>query len=132
MKKHFTATIAGWLCSGAAFAEPLSQPDKDYVALGLAAVRVITDCPDYEAIPNSILKLSGQIGVDPAVVRAVEQVLRMAYGQDHDRSQLIPEVTRLMNDTDDGLSREQDENELKFCERWGEALTEKGLIQRKQ
>ena len=65
MKKLFTATIAGWLCSGAAFAEPLSQPDKDYVALGLAAVRVITDCPDYEAIPNSILKLSGQIGVDP-------------------------------------------------------------------
>ena len=45
---------------------------------------------------------------------------------------MIPEVTRLMNDTDDGLSREQDENELKFCERWGEALTEKGLIQRKQ
>jgi hypothetical protein len=37
-----------------------------------------------------------------------------------------------MNDTDDGLSREQDENELKFCERCGEALTEKGLIQRKQ
>jgi len=104
MKKLFTATIAGWLCSGAAFAEPLSQPDKDYVALGLAAVRVITDCPDYEAIPNSILKLSGQIGVDPGVVRAVEQVLRTAYGQDHNRSQLIPEVTRLMNDTDDGLS----------------------------
>jgi hypothetical protein len=53
--------------------------------------------------------------------------------QDYDRSQLIPKVTRLMNDTDDGLSREQDENELKFCKRWGEALTltEKGLIQRK-
>jgi hypothetical protein len=24
-----------------------------------------------------------------------------------------------MNDTDDGLSREQDENKLKFCKRWG-------------
>jgi hypothetical protein len=90
--------------------------------LGLAAVRGMTDCPDYEGIPNSILKLSDQIGVDPAVVRAVEQVLRMAYGQDHDRSQLIPKVTRLMNDTDGGLSREQDENKLKFCQRWGEAL----------
>ena len=33
-----------------------------------------------------------------------------------------------MNDTDDGLSREQDENKLKFCKRWGEALTERGLI----
>jgi hypothetical protein len=41
---------------------------------------------------------------------------------------LIPKVTRLMNDTDDGLSREQDENKLKFCKRWGEALTERGLI----
>jgi len=28
----------------------------------------------------------------------------MACGQDYDRSQLIPKVTRLMNDTDDGLS----------------------------
>ena len=55
----------------------------------------------------------------------------MAYGQDYDRSQLIPKVTRLMNDNDDGLSHEQDENKLKFCKRWGEALTEKGLIQRK-
>ena len=119
MKKLFTATIAGWLCSGAAFAEPLSQPDKDYVALGLAAVRVITDCPDYEAIPNSILKLSGQIGVDPGVVRAVEQVLRTAYGQDHNRSQLIPEVTRLMNDTDDGLSREQDEKQAEVLQAVG-------------
>ena len=36
-----------------------------------------------------------------------------------------------MNDNDDGLSHEQDENKLKFCKRWGEALTEKGLIQRK-
>jgi hypothetical protein len=72
------------------------------------------------------------VNVDPAVVRAVEQVLRMAYGQDQDRSQLIPEVTRLMDDTDDGLTGEQDENKLKFCKRWGEALTEKGLIQRKQ
>ena len=67
-----------------------------------------------------------------ASARAVEQVLRMAYGQDYDRSQLIPKVTRLMNDNDDGLSHEQDENKLKFCKRWGEALTEKGLIQRKR
>jgi len=66
-----------------------------------------------------------------ASARAVEQVLRMAYGQDYDRSQLIPKVTRLMNDNDDGLSHEQDENKLKFCKRWGEALTEKSLIQRK-
>jgi hypothetical protein len=32
---------------------------------------------------------------------------------------------------DDGLSHEQDENKLKFCKRWSEALTEKGLIQGK-
>jgi hypothetical protein len=29
------------------------------------------------------------------------------------------------------LSHEQDENKLKLCKRWGEALTKKGLIQRK-
>ena len=42
-----------------------------------------------------------------------------------------PEVTRLMNDTDDGLSREQNESKRSFCKRWGDALVEKGLIQKK-
>jgi hypothetical protein len=36
-----------------------------------------------------------------------------------------------MNDTDDGLSREQNESKRSFCKRWGDALVEKGLIQKK-
>jgi hypothetical protein len=71
------------------------------------------------------------VGVDPAVVRAVGQVVLMDSGQDYEPSWLIPEVTRLMNDTDDGLSREQNESKLSFCKRWGDALVEKGLIQKK-
>jgi hypothetical protein len=53
-------------------------------------------------------------------------VVLMNSGRDYEHSWLIPAVTRLMSDTDDGLSREQG-----FCKRWGEALIEKGLIQKK-
>jgi hypothetical protein len=49
MKTPFTATIASLLCSAAAFAEPLSEPDKAYIVLGLAAVRVMTGGAGYEA-----------------------------------------------------------------------------------
>jgi hypothetical protein len=78
MKKLLFFTIVpAWLCSSTALAEPLSQSDKDYVVLGLGAVRVITECPDYRGIPDAIRKLVNQIGVDPAVVSAVGQVVRM-------------------------------------------------------
>jgi hypothetical protein len=69
------------LCSAAAFAEPLSE-DKAYVVLGLAAVRVMTGCAGYEAIQDSMRKLGDQIGVEPAVVRAVGQVVLMDSGRD--------------------------------------------------
>jgi hypothetical protein len=66
-------------------------------------------------------KLGDQIGVDPAVVRAVGQVVLMDSGRDYERSWLIPGITRLMSDTDDGLSREQNETRRSFCKRWGDA-----------
>ena len=131
MKQLFFTILTLWLRSSTALAEPLSQPDKDYVVLGLAAVRVITECPDYKGIPDAIRKLADQIGVDPAVVSAVGQVVRMGSGRDYDGSLLIPEVTQLMNDTDDWLNRELNEDRTRFCKRWGDALSEKGLIQRK-
>jgi hypothetical protein len=131
MKTPVTATIASLLYSAATFAEPLSEPDQAYIVLGLAAVRVMTECAGYEAVRDSMRKLADQIGVDPAVVRAVGQVLLMDSGQDYESSWLIPEVTRLMNDTDDGLSREQNQSNRGFCKRWGDALVEKGLIQKK-
>jgi len=133
MKKLLFFTIVpAWLCSSTTLAGSLSQPDKDYVVLGLGAVRVITECLDYRGIPDAIRKLADQIGVDPAVVSAVGQVVRMASGRDYDGSLLIPEVTQLMNDTDDWLNRELNEDRTRFCKRWGDALSEKGLIQRKK
>jgi len=132
MKTPLTATIASLLCSAAAFAEPLSEPDQAYIVLGLAAVRVMTECDGYEVVRDSMLKLGDQTGVDPAVVRAVGQVFRMDSGHDYQRTWLIPEVTRLMNDTGDGLSREQNESKRSFCKRWGGTLVEKGLIQKKE
>jgi hypothetical protein len=56
----------------------------------------------------------------------------MGSGRDYDGSLLIPEVTQLMNDTDDWLNRELNEDRTRFCIRWGDALSEKGLIQRKK
>ena len=53
-------------------------------------------------------------------------------GHDYQRTWLIPEVTRLMNDTGDGLSREQNESKRSFCKRWAGTLVEKGLIQNKE
>jgi hypothetical protein len=98
----------------------------------LGAVRVITECPDYRGVPDAIRKLADQIGVDPTIVSAVGQVVRMSSGRDYDGSLLIPEVTQLMNDTDDWLNRELNEDSARFCKRWGDALSEKGLIQRKK
>ena len=63
MKQHFFTISTVWLFSSTALAESLSQPDKDYVVLGLGAVRVITECPDYRGIPDGIRKLADQIGL---------------------------------------------------------------------
>src|SRR6516164_7492374 len=121
MKTPLTATIASLLCSAAAFAEPLSEPNQAYIVLGLAA-RVMTECDGYEVVRDSMLKLGDRTGVDPAVVRAVGQVFRMDSGHDYERAWLIPEVTRLINDTGDGLSREQNESKRSFCTSWGGTL----------
>ena len=48
MKQHFFTILAVWLCSGRALAEPLSQPDKDYVVLGLGPFGLSLSVPTIE------------------------------------------------------------------------------------
>jgi hypothetical protein len=132
MKRLLTTTVATWMCSGAAFAAPLTPQDVSYVIAAFGSMHVMHECPGFAPITGGILKLGGSMGVDTdAINPAIEQAMRFGAGMDYDRSKLMPGVTRLINQTLDSMDREEAENKREFCKRWSDVLVDKGLIQRK-
>jgi hypothetical protein len=132
MKRLLTTTVATWMCSGAAFADPLTAHDVAYVIAAFGGLHVMHECPGFAPITGGILELGDSMGVDTdAINPAIEQAMRLGAGMDYDRSKLIPGVSRLINQTLDRMDREEAENKPEFCKRWSDLLVDKGLIQRK-
>src|SRR5262245_53922766 len=116
MKRLLTTTVATWMCSGAAFADPLTAHDVAYVIAAFVSVHVVHECPGFAPITGGVLKLGDSMGVDTdAINPAIEQAMRLAAGMDYDRSKLMPGVTRLINRTLDSMDREEAENKPEFC-----------------
>ena len=133
MKKLFAAAAAICMCTGAAIAEPLTDQDKAYVVASVASVIVLGKCPQYGAVTNSLQTFADKIGVNSNVIGpAILNAMQMGAGMEYDRTKLIPEVTRLLNMSADGLNDEVSQGKEKFCKHWGDFLAERGLIESKQ
>ena len=98
----------------------------------IVALRVGNDCTSYEVLVGALGRFSDELGIQPRVGRAIAQAMRLAAGNnDYDRSQLIPELTRLMNDNNESLLNEKSTDKAKYCKKWGSFLVERRLARLK-
>jgi hypothetical protein len=126
------------MCSGAATAdprnyEPLTLEDQAFVMALVGTVRIEIYCPDYVAVPGAVLQRGDAVGADTARLgAAILQAGRAGNGLDYDRSKLIPQVTRLRNDTLDAPDKEAKKDKAGFCNHWTAFYVNLGLLQPKQ
>jgi len=132
MRFSTLAVVLGTLVSSdlPAIAEPVSAEENLFVTVTLASLVVPIKCEGYQIIDGGLLRLGDATGVDARrLVRAVVASFSAANGGEYDRDDLIPEVTRTLNNVAVQIPREGKTNS--FCKKWGEMLVAKHVAQRK-
>ena len=123
-----TLSAAGLARSDSEMLQPITRQDEAFAIAAMVALRVGNDCPQYKILVDAIGRFSDELGIQPRVGRAVAQVMRLAAGNtDYDRAQLIPELTRLMNDNNETLLKEKAKSKAKYCKKWGNFLMERRM-----
>jgi hypothetical protein len=93
------AVVAGVMLASPAQAEQKMTPDIAWVTLSTAAVMLVTMCPAYEAEYGGMQNMADRNGVDYAtMLPATMAALQMIMGHPYNRNNLIPAVTRLVNE----------------------------------
>ena len=102
-------------------ADPLAQPEKDYVALMTLSVGVTNMCDGYDVDDKNVLKFADTRAVDIhklglATFNAIEEIV----GMDYDRSALIPEVTGIVRSVSDKMTQDVSKSgKAVVCDRYG-------------
>ena len=132
MKKLFATAVAACVTSSAAFAAPLSGNQGNYLFLivYLTTMLVDHDCRqmDYSLNKNGLQRIQDELGVDDRTKLAVVAAAQLVSEREYNRSDLIPEVTKLVQVTLMWLSQEKDEPD--FCKRFGDPLIKLGTMQK--
>jgi hypothetical protein len=130
MKKLFAIAVAACVTSSAAFAASLSGNQGKFLIVYLMTMQVDHDCRqmDYSSKKDGLQRIQDELGVDDRTKLAVVAAAQLVSEREYDRSDLIPEVTKLVQVTLMWLSQER--NEPDFCKRFGQHLIKLGTMQK--
>jgi hypothetical protein len=130
MKKLFAIAVAAYVTSSAAFAASLSGNQGKFLIVYLTAMLVDHDCRqmDYSLKKDGLQRIQNELGVDDRTKLAVVAAAQLVSEREYNRSDLIPEVTKLVQVTLMWLSQERDEPD--FCKRFGDPLIKLGTMQK--
>ena len=130
MRKLFAIAVAACVTSSAAFAAPLSGNQGKFLIVYLTTMLVDHDCRqmDYSLNKNGLQRIQDELGVDDRTKLAVVAAAQLVSEREYNRSDLIPEVTKLVQVTLMWLSQQKDEPD--FCKRFGDPLIKLGTMQR--
>jgi hypothetical protein len=115
----------------AAIADPLSAEQELFVTVTLASLVVPIKCDGYEMIGGGLRRFGDAAGVvdGDRLIRAVIAAFSAANGGAYDRDDLVPEVTRKLNEV--GVQIPKDGKFKSFCKKWGDMLIANHVAQRK-
>ena len=130
MKKLFAIAVAAYVTSSAAFAASLSGNQGKFLIVYLTTMLVDHDCRqmDYSLNKNGLQRIQDELGVDDRTKLAVVAAAQLVSEREYNRSDLIPEVTKLVQVTLMWLSQQKDEPD--FCKRFGDPLIKLGTMQK--
>jgi hypothetical protein len=117
--------------SPAAIADSLSAEQESFVTVTLASLVVPIKCDGYEMIGGGLRRFGDAAGVvdGDRLIRAVIAAFSAANGGAYDRDDLVPEVTRKLNDV--GVQIPKNGKFKSFCKKWGDGLVANHVAQRK-
>jgi hypothetical protein len=106
----------------AAIADALSAEQESFVTVTLASLIVPIKCNGYEIIDGGLRSFGDAAGVEDGdrLFRAVIAAFSAANGGEYDRGDLVPEVTRKLNEV--GVQIPKDGKFKSFCKKWGGML----------
>ena len=116
--------------SGPLKADPLTRPEKAYVALMTQSIGITNMCDGYDVDDMNVLKFAQERGVDihrlgPATFNALQSVV----GSNYDPKTLIPEVTFLVRSVSDKMNHDVSKSgRAPVCKLYGKHLTSAGFL----
>ena len=130
MKKLFAIAVAACVTSSAAFAAPLSDNQGKFIVVYLITMLADHDCRqmDYSLKKDGLQRFQDELGLDDRTKLAVVAAAQLVSEREYNRSDLIPEITKLVQVTLMWLSQQKDEPD--FCKRFGDPLIKLGTMQK--
>jgi hypothetical protein len=128
-RKLMLAGLALFFIGSAMGAEPLPDTDKMFVYLRLFTVVAAHTCGAKE-IDGGLKKFAERTGLDyPKMYKAIAAAYAATTGREYDSSDLIPDVTVLVNSTLDGLVVEVGKDKAATCAKIIAAIKDRGTIE---
>lgn len=104
-------------------ASPLDKLESGYVAAMVGAMAVVTQCPGYKFVDHGPQKVADRMGINfEKFSAAIVAAMAARGGFRYERKDLIPEVTRVVNETHNLIHANLAVEKEKTCRRWGSAL----------
>jgi hypothetical protein len=126
MKSLIAAAIVALATIQPAKADELAAQEKTYLANVMGSLAAAAHCDGYELVPNAWQTLGDHTGISDKMEHAAFEALKMINGDDYDRTQLMPEVTRFMLHVADGYMNAIERKD--FCPKFVPPLTENSMI----
>lgn len=128
------AVVASLLASTIANATPNELTDKTantgYVYLATLTSTFDAVCSDsYAPVRGSLTKVQDKLGAPDNIAAATKAALGLFFDRnDYQRSDLIPEVTRMVKTALNKLNVEVGRSKKKFCATYSKNLLDAGLV----
>jgi hypothetical protein len=132
MKRLFAIAVALLTIATPALAETLSFLEKRYVVILTGAGMMAAEC-NAKIVPRGAVRFADSIGIDSIDGDRLNDAVDAAAGahanQSYDRSKLIPDVTRIVNEAAAEIQQDLQRDRATACAEWSKALRENGLIE---
>ena len=136
MRKYLTlvVVITSLLAPTIATASPSDLTDKQantgYISMATLAYAFAAVCgDDYEPVHGSLKRVQDKLGTPDNIAAATKAALGLFFDRDdYQRSDLIPEVTRMVKTVLNPLNVEVGRSKKKFCATYSKILLKAGLV----
>jgi hypothetical protein len=128
--KSIIAAAVVVLSASTASAEMLSKSEQFYVANGISGLFVSLVC-EVKIKDGGLAEIADRLGIEDTLKRAVTAALAAQMKAPYERDDLVPAVTRLVNEVGETVAADITGPSKKTgCSKWVKMLRENGVLEK--